>query len=70
MDILNIIERFNIINNERKLLNKQISDYYTPLLKEAAKNNDEIKFNALISEIPDCPFLMTAYRIGILDFNQ
>jgi hypothetical protein len=70
MDILNVIERFNVINNERKLLNKQIKDYYTPLLIEAATNNDETKFNDLISEIPDCPFLMTAYRIGMSNFNK
>lgn len=63
---LDIISRFSEVNKERNTLNKKITDYYTPLLEKAAKSKNKKEYDSLISELPDCPFLMTAYRIGAL----
>lgn len=62
-EILFVIDRLNIINEERNLLNSIISEHYTPLLTNAAKNKNQSECDKLLSELPDCPFLMTAYRI-------
>ncbi len=66
LDISSIIERFTVINKERSLINSQISKHYTPLLMKAAKNGHKKKYDELLKQLPDCPFLLTAYRIGQL----
>ena len=58
-----VIARFEVVNKERTELNNQIKTYYAPLLTEAGRNKEQDKFRELLSGIPDCPFLMTAYRM-------
>jgi hypothetical protein len=65
--IASVISRFSEVNTERNELNRQIGEYYKPLLTEAAKNKDKAEYDRLLSELPDCPFVMTAYRIGELN---
>jgi hypothetical protein len=67
LNISDVIDRFTIINRERNSLNIQIRDYYTPLLTNATKNKDKAEYDRLLSELPDCPFLLTAHRIGELN---
>ena len=64
--ITDVISRFSVANKERNELNKQISEYYKPLIIAAAKNKDKTEYERLLSELPDCPFTLTAYRIGEL----
>jgi len=59
-----VISRFSEIYTIQNELNKQIGDYYKPLLTEAARNGNKAKYDELLSELPDCPFVITAYRIG------
>ena len=63
LHIDSVIARFNAVNKERTELNNQIKAHYEPLLTEAGKSKDRDKFGELLSGIPDCPFLMTAYRM-------
>ena len=65
--IADVISRFSEVNKERNELNRQIGEYYKPLLTEAAKNKNKAEYDRLLSELPDCPFVMTAYRIGELN---
>lgn len=67
LSIADVISRLSDINKERNELNKQIEQHYTPLLTEASKNKDKAEYDRLLSELPDCPFVMTAYRIGALN---
>jgi hypothetical protein len=66
LNIADVISRFSDVNKERNELNKQIREHYTPLLTEACKNKNKAEYDRLLSELPDCPFVLTAYRIGEL----
>ena len=65
--IHDVISRFLVVNKERNELNTTIRNHYEPLLTEASKNKDKYEFDRLLSQLPDCPFVMTAYRIGELN---
>ena len=71
MDNINdTIQKFKDVEKERTDLNTKIREHYTPLLKKAGENNNEKEFNELVSELPDCPFLITAHRWGMFyEFN-
>jgi len=62
-DIQTTIQWFISTSKLYNALNTSIRDYYTPLLTKAAIDKDDDTFNNLMSELPDCPFVMTGYRI-------
>jgi len=66
LNIADVISRFSDVNKERNELNKQIREHYTPLLTEACKTKNKAEYDRLLNELPDCPFVLTAYRIGEL----
>ena len=66
LKIEEVIDLYKVINKQRIDLNNTIKAHYEPLLTDAAKNQDKQEFHRLLSELPDCPFTNTAYRIGEL----
>ena len=65
-DMKNIDEikkRFEEVTTERRSLDDEIWNYYFPLLKVAGEAGDFEKMDSLISEMPDAPCTMSAYRL-------
>jgi hypothetical protein len=69
-NILNVISEFNVINKQRNELNSKIREHYEPLMTKAGKDGDLIEFERLMNELPDCPFLLTSYRMCELYFSD
>lgn len=63
MKIKTVLKRFTTISQERSELNRKIAEHYEPLLKEAGNTKDFETMEKLLSELPDCPFALTAYRM-------
>ena len=69
-NMLNVISEFNVINKKRNELNSKIREHYEPLMTKAGKEDNLIEFERLMNELPDCPFLMTSYRMCELYIND
>lgn len=65
-----IIKNYNNVNNLRNELNNKIKEHYEPLLSTAGFNKDYSEFLRIASEIPDCPFLLTCYRMEEMYFKN
>lgn len=65
-DIKTIVSLMNKNTSDRVILNRKIREHYEPLMIDAAKRGDVSEYNRLVSELPNCPFKTTAYRIGDL----
>ena len=69
MDIIEISARFEVVNEERKELNREIKNHYTPLLSKAGIAKDYDEFSRLMGLLPQgCPFYNSVMRMERMYF--